>query len=104
LFRFNYIPIDDECLLIFILDGLKSSSSGKNLLDMQKQLDIRMRTKRAAMLAENTINLLVNDDDDDIVDGENDNDEASVDTTDESHDDTSEVMSTVDKDNVIDQE
>jgi hypothetical protein len=71
---------------------------------MQKQLDIRMRTKRAAMLAENTINLLVNDDDDDIVDDENDNDEASVDTTDESHDDTSEVMSTVDKDNVIDQE
>ena len=81
------------------LDGVQSPSSSKKLVDMQKQLGIRMRAKRAAMLAENTINIPMKDDDD-IFEEENDIEDDSMDTTDESNDATSDVVSTMEKDNV----
>ena len=66
---------------------------------MQKQLGIRMRAKRAAMLAENTINIPMKDDDE-IMEEENDVEDDSMDTTDESNDATSDAVSTMEKDNV----
>ena len=68
---------------------------------MQKQLGLRMREKRAAMLAENYINIPSKeeeDEDDDDVEV----DEDSMDTTEESNDDDiqSEIISNVDQENV----
>lgn len=93
---------------MFSLDLIKSPSSGKKLFEMQKQLGIRMRAKRAAMLAENVTNLLPNkdhdnyDDDNDIDedDKENDDDDDSEDSTSEENDANSEIVSNVDKENV----
>jgi hypothetical protein len=77
---------------------MKSPSSGKKLLEMQKQLGIRMRAKRAAMLAENNINIPTEDDDEEEEVEEIDED--SMDTTNESNDANSEIISNVDKENV----
>jgi len=78
---------------------MKSPSSSKKLFDLQKQLGIRMRAKRAAMLAENNINISNKDDDDDEEE-EKEIDEDSMDTTNESNDANSEIISNVDKENV----
>ena len=67
---------------------------------MQKQLGIRMRAKRAAMLAENTINIPMKDDDDIEEENDIDDEDASMDTTDESNDATSDGLSTMEKENV----
>jgi hypothetical protein len=80
---------------------MKSPSSSKKLFEMQKQLGIRMRAKRAAMLAENNINLPSKDEDDeDELEEIEEVDEDSMDTTDESNDANSEIISNVDKENV----
>jgi hypothetical protein len=69
---------------------------------MQKQLGIRMQAKRAAMLAENNINILNKDDDEEEEEEEEDKeiDEDSMDTTNESNDANSEIISNVDQENV----
>ncbi|CAF4397686.1 unnamed protein product [Rotaria sp. Silwood2] len=90
------------------LDCIKSPSSSKKLFEMQKQLGIRMRAKRAAMLAENPTNI-PNKDDDDDDDDNNDNEEEeeedkemnedSTDSNNESNDANSEIISNMDKEN-----
>jgi hypothetical protein len=79
---------------------MKSPSSSKKLFDLQKQLGIRMRAKRTAMLAENSINIPNKDDDDVEEEEEKEIDEDSMDTTNESNDANSEIISNVDKENV----
>lgn len=73
---------------------------------MQKQLGIRMRVKRAAMLAENATNVPSKDDEDEEEDEEEPNeiDEDSMDTTNESNDANSEIISNIDKENVKENE
>jgi hypothetical protein len=66
---------------------------------MQKQLGIRMQAKRAAMLAENNINIL-NKDDEEEEEEEIEIDEDSMDTTNDSNDANSEIISNADKENV----
>jgi len=66
---------------------------------MQKQLGIRMRVKRAAMLAENSTNIPSKDEDEEEEEP-NEIDEDSMDTTDESNDANSEIISNIDKENV----
>jgi hypothetical protein len=83
---------------MFVIDCIKSPSSSKKLFDMQKQLGIRMREKRAAMLAENNINLPSKYEDE--LEEVEEVDDESMDTTDESNDANSEVISSVDKENV----
>ena len=83
---------------MFYVDAAKSPSSSKKLFEMQKQLGIRMQAKRAAMLAENVIN--IKDDDDEEEEEINEVDDDSIDTTNESNDANSEVISTIDKENV----
>ncbi|CAF1055497.1 unnamed protein product [Rotaria sp. Silwood1] len=87
------------------LDCIKSPSSSKKLFEMQKQLGIRMRAKRAAMLAENPTNI-PNKEDDDDDDNDNDNeeedkevDEDSTDSRNENNDANSEIISNMDKEN-----
>ncbi|CAF1374369.1 unnamed protein product [Rotaria sp. Silwood1] len=87
------------------LDCIKSPSSSKKLFEMQKQLGIRMRAKRAAMLAENPTNI-PNKEDDDDDDNDNDNeeedkevDEDSTDSHNENNDANSEIISNMDKEN-----
>jgi hypothetical protein len=87
------IEVDYLC----VIDCMKSPSSSKKLFEMQKQLGIRMQAKRAAMLAENNINLPTNDDDEDEVE---EVDEDSMDSTNGSNDANSEIISNVDKENV----
>jgi len=67
---------------------------------MQKQLGIRMQAKRAAMLAENNINILNKDDEEEEEEEEIEIDEDSMDTTNESNDANSEIISNADKENV----
>lgn len=62
---------------------------------MQKQLGLRMREKRAAMLAENNINISSKDDEDEEEDEVEEVDEDSMDTTEESNDDQSEIVSNI---------
>ncbi|CAF1411084.1 unnamed protein product, partial [Rotaria sordida] len=84
------------------LDCIKSPSSSKKLLEMQKQLGIRMRAKRAAMLAENPTNIPDKDDDDDNEEEEEEDkdiNEDSTDSTNESNDVNSEIISNMDKEN-----
>ena len=63
---------------------------------MQKQLGIRMQAKRAAMLAENVINIK-DDEEEEEEDEINEVEDDSMDTTNESNDANSEVISTIDK-------
>ncbi len=82
---------------------MKSPSSGKRLLDMQKQLGIRMRARRAAMLAENNINIPSKDEEEEEEDEKEEIeeiDEDSMDTTNESNDNHSEIISNAEKENV----
>ncbi|CAF4013097.1 unnamed protein product, partial [Adineta steineri] len=82
------------------LDCIKSPSSNKKLFEMQKQLGIRMRAKRAAMLAENVTNTKIESDDEEEEEQEAEEiDEDSMDTTDESNDVNSEIVSIIDKEN-----
>jgi hypothetical protein len=71
---------------------------------MQKQLGIRMQAKRAAMLAENNINILNKDDEEEEEEEEIEIDEDSMDTTNESNDANSEIISNIDKENVKENE
>ena len=64
---------------------------------MQKQLGLRMREKRAAMLADNYINIPSKEEEDDEVE---EVDEDSMDTTEESNDDQSEMISNVEQEDV----
>ncbi|CAF1495754.1 unnamed protein product [Adineta ricciae] len=80
-------------------DAAKSPSSSKKLFEMQKQLGIRMQAKRAAMLAENVINIKDDDEEEEEEDEINEVDDDSMDTTNESNDANSEVISTIDKEN-----
>ncbi|UJR15390.1 hypothetical protein I4U23_002338 [Adineta vaga] len=82
------------------LDCIKSPSSTKKLVEMQKQLGIRMRAKRTAMLADNVINMKDEVEDEEEVEDINEvDDDDSMDSTNESNDANSDVMSTIDKEN-----
>ena len=59
---------------------------------MQKQLGIRMQAKRAAMLAENNLNIPSKDEDEDEEEEVVEVDEDSMDTTNESLDANSEII------------
>ena len=77
---------------------MKSPSSSKKLFELQKQLGIRVRARRAAMLADDISYLSNKDDDEEEEDKETNED--SDDTINESTNTSSEVLSNVDKDNV----
>ena len=64
---------------------------------MQKQLGLRMREKRAAMLAENISNIQVHDDDEEIFN----DDEKSSESDTETNSVVSEALSTMENDQVI---
>jgi hypothetical protein len=64
---------------------------------MQKQLGIRMQAKRAAMLAEH---ILIKDEEEEEEEEEKEVDEDSMDTTNESNDANSDIISNNDKENV----
>lgn len=84
---------------------MKSPSSNKKLFEMQKQLGLRMQEKRAAMLAENHINIpsKQEEEDDDDNDDDAEVEEDSMDTTEESNDAPSELISNIDQENVSQQ-
>lgn len=67
---------------------------------MQKQLGLRMQEKRAAMLAENYINIPSKEEEEEDDDAEVEVDEDSMDTTEESNDAHSEIVSNMDEENV----
>lgn len=83
------------------LDCVKSPSSSKKLIEIQKQLGIRMQAKRAAMLADN--NPQISRDDEDI-DEQSENDKEESDDDDDDDDDESMEISEEKASNIEEEE